>query len=269
MHRSVPPRSALLLLALVSSCLGLSAARAATPVIDVVFNGQDGLTVTYDGSPLGASSAPGTVIPAGSYDVIVDNSLGDVGITFQLSGPGVSVVTDVDAGESATETWPVTLAPNSTYSYQDASQAGTTELFSTSAATAAATTTPATTPSASGVESNGVEPTTTTPGAVARPHAVAPPPRGGLTATVSAAGVLRLSDKGKPVASLLAGRYTVTVSDHSRSGGFTLQELRDPALALTSAPFVGVRTTTVTLTAGQWVYYPSLLGAKTYFIVLG
>jgi hypothetical protein len=270
MHRFAHPRSALLLLALVSVLVGGAAARAATPVIDVVFNGQGGLTVTYDGSALGGSSASGTVIPAGSYNVIVDNSLGDVGITFQLSGPGVSVITDVDGGESATETWPVTLAPNSTYTYQNASQPGSSEMFGTSAATSPTTApAPTTTTTAGAAESNGVQPTTTTAGATTHRAATPPPPlRGALTATVSAAGALSLAEKGKPVASLPAGRYTVTVGDHSRTSGFTMQELRDPALTLTSAAFVGVRTTTVTLTVGQWVYYPSFLGAKTYFIVL-
>lgn len=59
------------------------------------------------------------------------------------------------------------------------------------------------------------------------------------------------------------------MTDRSRTGGFTLQEVRGAALTLTRAAFVGVRRAAVTLTVGQWVYYPSFLGAKTYFLVLG
>lgn len=118
--------------------------------------------------------------------------MGEVGITFQLSGPGLSVVTDVDGGESATETWPVTLAPSSIYTCQNASQPGSSEVFSTSAAPAAtttATTPAATTSSGGGVESNGVRPTTTSSPATHAPAAAAPLPlRGTLTASVSARG---------------------------------------------------------------------------------
>lgn len=252
--------------------LGLGAASsAATPIIDVVFNADGGLTVTYGGAPLGSPSAPGTVIPAGAYDVIVDNSLGDVGITFTLTGPGVDLQTDVDGGESATETWPETLQPNSTYTFQDASAPGTSQVFSTSSSSVGqAPTTTTTSATGSAIETNGPTSgsTTTTSRSTATTVPAPVPLRGTLEATVAADGALSLRDKGKPVASLPAGRYTITVDDHSKTSGFTLQEVRDPALILTTAPFVGERTTTVTLGVGQWVFYPSFVGAKTYFIVI-
>jgi hypothetical protein len=269
--RLFPLIAPLLLVGGAGFLLGASSAHATTPIIDVVFNTGDGLTVTYNGAPLGASTAPGTVIPAGTYDVLVDNSVGDVGITFQLTGPGVSLDTDVDGGESATETWPETLQTNSTYTFQNASQPGSSEVFSTSSVSLGAPAS-ATTPSQSsgGVQTNsasssGVTPKTTTT-TTSAPAAI--PFRGTLAATVSAAGKLTLSLKGKGVSSLPSGRYTISVTDRSSKNGFTLQAIRRPAITVTSARFVGVRTMTITLSAGQWVFYPTFVGEKTYFIVV-
>ena len=90
------------------------------------------LQVTYNGATLGSSSAPGASIPPGAYQVIVDNSIGDVGFTFHLSGPGVSLQTDVAGGEQDTETWDETFQASSTYQFEDdTNPAATLRFFST------------------------------------------------------------------------------------------------------------------------------------------
>jgi hypothetical protein len=92
--------------------------------------------------------------------------------------------------------------------------------------------------------------------------------RGTLSATVNRTGGLALSYRGKIVSTLTAGRYSVVVDDRSPRSGFILQELTHPPITLSGASFTGTRSARVDLTAGQWFYYPSLLGKKTYFLVV-
>jgi hypothetical protein len=92
--------------------------------------------------------------------------------------------------------------------------------------------------------------------------------RGTLLGAVSAAGKLTLTDKGKGVASLKSGRYTVTVTDRSTKGGFTLQEIKKVASTLTGVAFTGTKTVTLDFKPGQWFFYPTFIGTKSYFIVI-
>ncbi len=89
-----------------------------------------------------------------------------------------------------------------------------------------------------------------------------------LVGTVDASGALSLTLKGKSVTTLKSGRYTIEVSDHSSRSGFDLQEIRKTALPLTPARFVGNHKVTLDLKPGQWFYYPTFVGKKTYFIVV-
>jgi predicted secreted protein len=84
---------------------------------------------------------------------------------------------------------------------------------------------------------------------------------------VSAAGKLALTFKGKEVATLAKGRYTITVTDKSKKSGFILQGTGQKAIVVSAAGYVGKRSTTIDLTAGQWFFYPTFVGAKTYFLV--
>jgi hypothetical protein len=72
---------------------------------------------------------------------------------------------------------------------------------------------------------------------------------GGSTAT--------LAHGGKRATSLKAGTYRVTITDSSAKAGFELQQIGFAAKGLTTAAFVGQRTTSVALTAGRWKYYSS------------
>ena len=63
-----------------------------------------------------------------------------------------------------------------------------------------------------------------------------------------------------------AGRYTLTVRDETRSGGFSLQKLGAKPSTLTGTSYVGRRSVTLTLKAGQWVFF-ALPARKGYFVV--
>ena len=91
--------------------------------------------------------------------------------------------------------------------------------------------------------------------------------RGTLLGTVSAAGKLTLKLGGTPVSNLKAGRYTFKISDGSKKAGFTVQQIKSTALTITTATFTGTKSKTLALRAGQWFFYPTFVGKKTYFIV--
>jgi hypothetical protein len=74
--------------------------------------------------------------------------------------------------------------------------------------------------------------------------------------------------KGKRVTTLTAGRYTVSVTDKSKKSGFILQGTGHTAINVAGVGSVGKHTKSVTLTAGQWFFYPTFVGAKSYFIVI-
>jgi hypothetical protein len=196
---------------------------------------------------------------------------------FQLTGPGVDLQTDMDGGDNKSELYSTTLEPNSVYTFQDTDQPGLgTVVFNTSGmasgvpsgSTGAGSPSPGATspgssrPSSSSSVSSNVSITATAPSASRLAY------RGTLSASVSEAGTLALSYRGKSVSSLVAGRYTVAVDDRSPRSGFILQELTHPPLSLSGPAFTGRRSERVDLTAGQWFFYPALLGKKTYFLVV-
>ena len=47
----------------------------------------------------------------------------------------------------------------------------------------------------------------------------------------------------------------------------TVRAIKQAPPTLTGLAFTGARKVTLTLNAGQWLYYPSFVGKKTYFIV--
>ena len=68
------------------------------------------------------------------------------------------------------------------------------------------------------------------------------------------------------MSSLKSGRYKISVLDETSKSAFNLQRANKKPLTLSGRGFVGRRTVTVTLQAGQWLFYPSA-GTKSYFIV--
>ena len=263
-----------LALLVLAGALGAGAASpAATPQLTLNLNVNQFLEViTPGGTSIRTSSAPGGVIPYGTYQVVINNDVPDtldVAHMYHLSGPGINLQTDLDAGDHKTEVYAETLAANSTYIFQDDRQPGLGRVvFSTSGtAVSGSGSGSTTTSSGSGTSSNNpTGPSSSNKGVVG--SQVAPAPlRGALDGLVTSAHIV-LTSKGKTVSTLKAGRYRITVTDTSRRGSFTIQEIRKPATTVTGGPFVGKHSVTVNLRPGQWFYYLSFTGKKNYFIVV-
>ena len=114
-------------LALVAT-LALGGAQAATPQLRLNLNAGRFLEViTASGTHIRTASAPGTVIPPGTYQAVVSTEVGDADDThhmFHLSGPGQNLQTDLLGGDSPTEIFTITLLPSSTYTFARRPQPG-------------------------------------------------------------------------------------------------------------------------------------------------
>ena len=236
---------------------------AASQSLDVNFSVSGAVAVTLpDGTPVGTTSGAPTVIPAGYYAVVV---LGPGGCTqlplFDLKGPGENIVDDMSGGEVTSETYGAYLMPNSTYTWRtDNLNPGIVHTFVTSAVVGG-------TPLASSSAGPPVPSGTLAPTSQDLVGSAVVPFRGKLTGAVSPGGALTLLYKGRVVTSLMAGRYTITITDKSATNGFMLEKAARSTVRLTGGSFVGKRSTSVDLTAGQW-HALSGLGAKTYAIVV-
>jgi hypothetical protein len=227
------------------------------------------------------SGAPVTTIPPGSYQLSIRTPVvfADVDLSgtydmtacksfvqFQMTGPGVNVSTTLQDGDEDYGLLDITLQPGATYTAVDNNQPSVARLAFNTATSGAppAVTLPGPTTTGAGSTSSGNPLGTKTSSS---PGSGSDVMRGTLDASVSAAGKLALSFKGKSVTTLKAGRYTISVVDRSKKSGFILQEIKNSALTLAGVPYEGKRTTSVELKAGQWFFYPTFVGNKTYFIV--
>ncbi len=264
--------AALALLGFAGLLAGASWSHAAvSSTLYAGFDADGNIHLAYvDGTMIGTPNPPGSLVPAGTYSIVVNNNgvddLGDYHY-FQLTGPGVNL--SVGTNLYDTTTWTATFQPSSTYVYSDTNNPTTIrEVFGTPGSGAGTVATTSTTVTTTPGSPTG---TTSTPKLTSNNPLVGTgivPFRGDLTGTVSASGALSLELKGKNVATLEAGRYKVSVVDHSARSGFNLQEIRKSATTVTGTTFVGKRSVTVALKAGQWFYYPTFIGKKTYFIVV-
>jgi hypothetical protein len=236
-------------------------------------------TITSDGGSRVTSIVPGT------YQVFITTPqvFADVDLTgvtdmtacksftqFSLTGPGVNVATTLQDGDEDKELDKATFQPSSTYLAVDNNQPSVARVSFTTTATGSATDVNSATQNSStsgkgqtqsslvGSSSQSSASTTVT---------ASLPLRGNLIATVSANGTPKLTFKGKGVTALKAGRYTVTASDESSKGGMIIQAIKGGVTTVTGVQFIGKRTMSLNLKAGQWFFYPSFVGAKTYFIV--
>ena len=87
---------------------------------------------------------------------------------------------------------------------------------------------------------------------------------------MSAAGRVSFAYKGRRVTTLQAGRYTISVIDRGATSGLILEnaQTKHPAVRVTGGAFVGRRSLSVDLTAGNWLVVPSLPGGDRYSIVV-
>ncbi|HEX4519150.1 MAG TPA: hypothetical protein VH063_06170 [Gaiellaceae bacterium] len=267
------PRRLLLcaVVAVAALSVGAGGSRATTtalPTLYVTYDTSCNFKITTD-----SGAAAGSAVPYGSYQVFVNTVFpfaagGEASCTnveFQLTGPGVSISTDLTQGDASSEYESATFQPNSTYRAVDNNHPSTgIAVFSTSNTPASGVTAPS--GPSSGASTGGTKTGGGTSALGTTTKSV--PFRGTLIGLVNTAGVLSLDEHGKPVKSLHAGRYTFAVTDKSRKSAFTVQEVRAGATTVTARTFVGKRSVTINLRAGQWFFYPTFIGKKSYFIVL-
>jgi len=254
-------------LLVLAGALGVQGSSAADlQSLYVVFQKDRTFALTLaDGTPVGASNAPGTTIPAGTYRVNVDDTAQAV-MQFHLAGPGVELITNMTFGEDAAQTLVETFQPNSTYTFRDDFQPSLVRFFSTSSTSISSG-------ESGGGVSTGSTPTKSQSGRgspVTSQDIVGSgikPFRGTLAGAVGPAGKLTLTFKGKGLGSLKSGRYKIAVDDQTPKSAFKVQRLTKQPVTVTGRAFVGKHTVTVTLDPGQWWYF-SRAGKKTYFIVV-
>jgi hypothetical protein len=255
------PFGALLAVVAVAAFLavhGVAAQPGAMPPLTLNFDGT--LEVVANGTHIRTSAAPGVVIPAGTYAALVNDEVPDARDTehiFHLSGPGVNVMTDLLAGDEKSELYTITLQPNAVYVFQDDREPNVAPVvFSTSSAKATGSG-GVTTPSASGTTSN-----TPLVGSEAVPF------RGTLVASVNA-GRVTLTRNGKSVSSrsIRSGHYKIAVSDETPKAGFVLARFHKAPQEITSVAFVGARSATVSLTPGRWFFYSAGAEKNVFFVV--
>jgi hypothetical protein len=246
-------------------CFG-PAAHAAVPDLYANYTTSCTFSVVND------SGASVSSLASGDYQLVVqtpfDFAAGGAScdhVSFQMTGPGVTFATALGGGDADYETYPLVLQPNSAYVLQDTQQ-GVQVTLTTTSAVAVATPSPTTT---SGSTSSAGSSSTKAKGTASSDlvGSALLPLRGTLTAAVSASGRLSLTQAGKAITQLKAGRYAISAKDASKTAGFTLQEIHKPAQAITGDATIGSKKVTVTLRAGQWYFY-SRGGVKHYFFVI-
>jgi hypothetical protein len=250
----------------IPSALGATTHAVDFPTLLVTFHTTNTVSVTLtDLTPVGTSSGPPTTISPGTYNISIDDAAFVADIQWHLSGPGVNLVTNMSYGEEPSEAWVETFLPSSTYTYRDDNRPSTVFTFQTSSTALV------------GTQGSGQAPlTSTTPQASSKNGKASSTDvvgsgvatvRGTILGTVSATGKLTLTSGGKTVSTLKAGLYKFTITDESKKAGFSVQQIKQSATTVTTAPFTGKKTATITLKAGQWLAYPTFVGKKLYFIV--
>jgi hypothetical protein len=245
---------------------GVASGAGVLPTIYISYVGTNcTFTMVNDAGSSFTSIAPGTyqLILSAEDFVSCPNALPN----FQLSGPGVLVNTPIDNGTGAAADYTVTFQPSGTYIAQDLNQPASKLTFTTQASGSAGTVTAPTSTAPAAKPTVGTDtPTKTTTPSTPKTTAIAD--RGTLEGIVSATGRLSLTFDGKPVTELTAGRYKVAVDDKSRQDGFTIQQVSKLPTTITGVSFIGKRSATLVLSAGQSLFYPSFDGKKTYFLVV-
>jgi len=228
------------------------AERTATPTLVVNFTPTGVVTVTLpNGTPVGTTNGAPTTIPAGNYTLVL-NGPGNCTPEplFELEGPGVDLTSDMLGSDVTTYEAYATLQSNATYTWHTDWNQSVVYTFTASGTVAAST------PTASGTSSSAAGSSTPTSIGIVGSEIV--PFRGKLAVAVSASGKLTVTFGGRSVTSLKAGRYTLAVTDRSRTSGLALQGTAHKAMTVTGTAFVGKRTVSVDLTAGTWLFMPRL-----------
>ncbi len=221
-------------LAVIVGTLALAPSAFALPGLYVTYDGATITITTADGTSIATSTtAPGTTIPAGAYDLIFHDASGGPQVDIQGGGLMIHFFEPSDGTSSRN------LPPSTTFTVHDDNFPSSPTYYFSTSSTVLAT------------------PTTTT----AAP--TGPPVTGtsiiGSAAHIASRGTLALGGAsltlaGKTVSSLAPGRYTVVLTDRSAKTAVTLARTGKAPVAETTAAFVGTRKAAVTLTAGTWSF---------------
>jgi hypothetical protein len=212
----------------------------------------------------------GGSIPAGLYTVIVYDDGYNSNPRFAMSGPGVSINSDLNStgmGVDGVSTFgPYTFPASASYTVQQAG--GTAVSFSTTAAAGGSSGSGSSGGSSSGGSSGSSGGSSSgTKTSSAGSSSTATKMMGTLKAAVSVSGKGTLTFAGKAAKTLKAGRYTVSVDDRSKKAGLILGQTAKHPMTLSAATLVGKSSHSVTLSAGKWYFAASATGPKTYFTV--
>jgi hypothetical protein len=256
-------------LVLTAALFGAPSALAVDPTLYVHYTMNCTFTLTGD------NGAPITSVPPGRYQVLVSSPQGFAEVdlsgvadpfyacgghlSFHLTGPGVNLHTTLEEGDGSGDQMQANLQAGTYVAFDD--KRSTTRTSFTVSSGAAST---GSTGSTSGSGSTG---STSGSGSTATSGTKAVATLGTLNGGVDTKGKLTLTFKGKRVGSVKTGRYKVTVLDETSSSGFSLQKAGGKATAITSKPYVGRKTVTLTLKPGQWTFF-SPTGKKTAFVVV-
>lgn len=245
-----------------SAAVGFGEAQADGTLYFTYLSSSSGLEVEpwLSGGPLyvGAPIAPGT------YTIVVaDPGAVDPSPNFELTGPGVDLTTTLGGATATSDSFSVTLAPSATYTFQDANPsvlmlgeegaAQPTVTFRTSApvvVTQATAQTVTTTPLATV--------TSTPPRPVVSPNATL----GRIIAALGAGGKLTLTMAGKPVRTLTAGHYLLSLTGAAAREGLMFEPLGRNPLRLQGSS--GYR---IDFASGQWVALTKAADRRLYFVV--
>ena len=234
--------------ALASLCLsglGSAASRANGLTINVTYTATSLSAKLSNGTVL----TSGTVVPPGPYSVVVYDAGDDPNPQFTITGPGASVSSDLNPTGQGIEV-PVTFGPfvleaSSSYEIFDAGMTGGGISFTTAA----------TGTSASSDNSSSSKGSTATSSA------------NKLALFVQPGKKPMLTQEGKPVKTLKAGKYSVVVGDLSTTAGLIIGHGKAKPTTLTGGAATGTSSRTLKLTAGEWFIEGSTKGPKIYFTV--
>jgi hypothetical protein len=226
-----------------SAAPAASVRQAVNLYMDVTFFDDGSITLTLpDGTPVGSTAGPPTVVPAGYYTLLLSGPGGCNELPyFELQGPGENVLDNMELGLVKSSDI-VNLLPNSTYTWRDYALPGVTHTFATSADVVGTQPPPAPNPAGAAAKASGSTSSQDIVGSGMMPLL------GRLHALVGKTGTLTVTYLGKRVTHLKPGRYRITVTGRRlvlwRKGG-------------SASPVTG----TVALRAGRWFFRVAPSGA--------
>jgi hypothetical protein len=166
--------------------------------------------------------------------------------SFELHGPGVNIVSNLSGGEVTSATALAAFLPSSTYTWRNDANGSVVNTFVTSSTVVGP---PPPSPvgiAAAGGPTNKPTANSNVVGADVVPF------RGTLSGTVTAAGGLTIAFDGKRATTLRAGRYRISITSSSTTGGFMLETPSHKTWNISGSTPTGKHTASLDLTAGRW-----------------